>query len=311
MNWADEVEREELEALRKRRSSRAPKRGPAYQRRLENRAEKRGGVSQSPLRTPDHSGIQRPVGKQGLALKSAMDAPTRTALSTVYSDEVRQRMKEASQNPKMRATAQGDKPKLSAVLRSAHLHVRDDLNMGRPWRVSRTIAATAAITAAAGGVGYAYNVQLDQIPNYGDFTALFDQYRVTQVTAHVIPRTNTNNLSVASNAATATVAPLVVTNDPDDGTTPTGASEVLAYPQCQSHPGWAEFHYTWKPRAAIAAYGGAFTQFADFDGWCDCASDDVEWYALKIWQFGAGVSQTTFPVWDIFYRVDLEFRFVH
>jgi hypothetical protein len=196
-------------------------------------------------------------------------------------------------------------------MRSARAHLQDPMNAGRPFKVTSTDQATAAITSAAAGVGYSTNFQLDQLPQFADYTALFDQYRFTKIVAHVMPRVNVHTLTVQSSAGTTTLSPISVTFDPDDSTTPAAATDVLQYPACRTYPGYKTFTYEFKPRAAIAAYGGAFTQFADFDGWCDCASDDVEWYAFKVWQYGDAVGQTTHAVWDIFYVIECEFRFVH
>ncbi len=230
-----------------------------------------------------------------------------------FSDQVRSKMAEerARRRPKGKQLVDLKSVMSKPTMQSAKDHLENPLNAGRPFLVCATDVELAAITSAAGGVGYAYNFQLDQWPAFADYVALFDQYRITKITAHIMPRSNTNNLTVASSAATATVSPIMVAFDPDDATAPTSANQVLAYPVARFYPGYKTFKYAWKPRAAIAAYGGAFTQFADFDGWCDCASDDVEWYALKVWQAGSGASQTTFQVWDIFYQVEAEFRFVH
>ncbi len=202
-------------------------------------------------------------------------------------------------------------PSMRRSYREALAHRENPERAGKPFKVMRIENVPNAVTSAAGGVGYAKNFQLDQIPQFADFVNLFDQYRFTHVTALFIPRTNTNNLTVASNASTQTVSPILAAFDPDDSTTPTSDTDVLSYPTCKVFPGYKVWKYHFKPRAAIAAYGGAFSQFADFDQWCDCASDDVEWYALKVWQEGDGASQTTHQIWDAYFFVEMEFRFVH
>lgn len=234
---------------------------------------------------------------------------------SIKSEAVREAMRMARKSSgKKRSKGQPETNKdlllAKSSMRTARAHLADPMSAGRPFKVTCIDAETAAITSAAGGVGHAYNIQLDQLAQFADYVALFDQYRFTKITAHVMPRVNTHNLTVQSSAATTTLAPIAVTFDPDDSTTPASSTDVLKYPTCKVYPGYECFEYSWKPHAAIAAYGGAFTQFADFDGWCDCASDDVEWYAFKAWQFGSGASQTTFAIWDIFYVIEAEFRFV-
>lgn len=193
----------------------------------------------------------------------------------------------------------------------ARNYLKDPLRSGRVFRVRQIDLDLAAISSAAGGVGYAKNLQLDELSQFADFAAIFDQYRFVECKARFLPRTNTHNLTVQSAVTTTTMSPLLVAWDPDDSTVPTNIANVLGYPNLRVEPGYKEFSISFKPRCAIAAYGGAFTQFGDFDGWLDCASDDTEWYAIKAWQAGAGVSQTTFPIWDVVYEIHVEFRFVH
>lgn len=220
---------------------------------------------------------------------------------------------------KLDAVKKGEKTKKSMERRvgnrvyamRAQSYLTNPMRSGRPFRVRQVDVDTAAITSSAGGVGYAKNFQLDQLIQFAEFADIFDQYRFVRIKARFLPRINQHNLTTMSATATTTLSPLAVIWDPDDAVTPSSFNDVAGYPNIRIEPGYREVELEFKPRAAIAAYGGAFTQFADFDGWIDCASDDVEYYAIKAWQFGDGVSQTTHAVWDCVYEVDCEFRFVH
>jgi len=198
----------------------------------------------------------------------------------------------------------------ASIYSSAKAHRRNQMNALQPFKMMRTINQ-AALTDAVGGTETAANFQLDQIPSFAEMTALFDQYRFTKITVQVFPNCNVMSLTTQAVVTTQYIAPLVITFDPDDSTVPANIDEVLAYPTAKSYPGTEPFQYSFKPRAAIAAYGGAFTQFADFDGWLDCAFDDIEYYGFKAATGGAGGAQTAFQVWFFRIQIEMEFRFVH
>jgi hypothetical protein len=172
----------------------------------------------------------------------------------------------------------------------------------------RSIYDDGAYAATLPAVGYARAFELDELPGYTDFTTLWDQYRITRVDYKIIPRNNVQSLTTTATATTAIMPTISVWWDPDDASTPTLVGESLEVENVSHYGGYEIIKGSFKPHAAIAAYGGAFTQFADFDGWCDCTSDDVQWYGLKVWVGAGGGSQTTFQVWDAFYVVHCEFR---
>jgi hypothetical protein len=264
----------------------------------------------------NHGQSHKQAGRRAPRKRGAASAArTPEIYDLVKSEKIREELKEESlkrkaARPKAKVQAISRAPSMKSHMREALEHRQNPEKAMQPFKVMRIIDHLSAVTNSAGGTGLARNWQLDELPAFGDFTNLFDQYRFTHVTVRGFPRINTNNLTVASSVTTLTCSPIVVTFDPDDSTTPASMDELLEYPTCKVYWGFQKWSYHLKPRAAIAAYGGAFTQFADFDQWIDCASDDVEWYALKVYSAGDGASQTTHQVWDFFYEVECEFRFV-
>jgi hypothetical protein len=178
----------------------------------------------------------------------------------------------------------------------------------RNVKFSRSLYDNGAYVQSVPPVGFARAFQLDELPGYTDFTTLWDQYRITRVAYRIIPRVNVQTLAIQAVVTTAVMPTISVWWDPDDATTPTLVGESLEVENAQHCAGYEIVEGSFKPHAAIGAYGGAFTQFADFDGWCDCTSDDVEWYGLKVWVGAGGGSQTVFQTWDAFYTVSCEFR---
>lgn len=249
--------------------------------------------------------------------KTPPESSQRAQVSRV-SDSIRLQMQEFRAGKKsgsMKKAATLDLSKLHPALRRmvgrANNHLANPLNAGRPFKVQQIIVDTSFITNATGGAGAAKNFQLDMLPQFATFAALFDQYRFTKIHSILYPRANTNNFAVMAAVTTLTMSPIIVVWDPDDSNVPAAITDVTGYPNAVMHPGYAKIEHKFKPRAAIAAFGGAFTNFADFDGWMDCASDDIEYYALKAWALGDGASQTTHQIWDMVSYVEAEFRFVH
>lgn len=156
--------------------------------------------------------------------------------------------------------------------------------------------------------GVAKHFELDNLPGYTDFTTLFDQYRFTRVDFKLIPRVNVNTFAVVAVTTTAVMPVISVWFDPDDSTDPLLVGESLEVENVIHSSGYHIIEGHFKPKAAIGAYGGAFTQFAEFDGWVDCTSDDTQWYGLKAWVGAGGGSQTTFQTWDAFFVSHVEFR---
>lgn len=158
------------------------------------------------------------------------------------------------------------------------------------------------------GAGYSKVFELDQLPGYTDFTTLFDQYRFVRIDFKLIPRNNVQSFTQSISAATSVFPNISVWFDPDDATNPLAVGESLEVENALHVNGFHDIEGHFKPQAAIAAYGGAFTQFAAFDGWCDCTSDDTQWYSLKAWVSPGGAAQTEFQYWDAYFTSHVEFR---
>ena len=76
----------------------------------------------------------------------------------------------------------------------------------------------------------AFSFKLSDLPQYTDFTALFDQYKITGVKLDFIPFADNVSWEVASNGPTVAApgGPLMIATDYDDVTLPASASEMLS-----------------------------------------------------------------------------------
>lgn len=138
------------------------------------------------------------------------------------------------------------------------------------------------------------------LSNFPDMSAAFDQYRIRAVQYNFYPRT----VSVNNNSSIVGLVHSVI--DFDDASAPTSIAQCLAYSNCYVCSGLTAFTRTFTPRLALAAYGGAFTQFANADPhqWIDCASSNVQYYGLKTgWTVCDGVYH-----YDTVIRVWIQYR---
>lgn len=146
-------------------------------------------------------------------------------------------------------------------------------------RAKRTyIAQTGWSSSNVAVVGTSLYFRLSNLPNYTEFTNLFDKYRIMKVRVTFIPKSQQAGTDVAT-ARTGTVA---VAIDYDSAVSPAALGTVMEYDNCKLYTGEKRITRTFKPRIATAVYNGAFTGYAEGmkDMWIDNASPDVQYYGL-------------------------------
>jgi len=176
--------------------------------------------------------------------------------------------------------------------------------------VAPIIDATAGNTDSFGS----YTFTLNSLPNYTEFTTLFDQYRITNIRAMWMPNVRTNTPSSASSTLLGTVPPLITVVDYDDNT----AVDYLAlmqYSNAKVHEGFSPFSMSFRPNASLAAYSGAFTSYAaaSRNQWYDVASPSIQFYGLK-WASFPYPATAVYPAgtslyWDIMFTYTIDCRY--
>ncbi len=208
-------------------------------------------------------------------------------------------------NPKQKKVKQG-KPKRrllhgELVLYDRVLQPADD---SKSYKFSQWVFnITATQTALTNAVG-AFSYSLSNLDQYTSFTGLFDQYRITKISIQFRPMFT--NFTPSSS----TLVPLIYTAcDFDDDNNPT-ISGIKEYQNCQVHE-YETFTHVFTPHAAIAAYSGSFTSYANMaKPWIDVASPNVKHFGLK-YAIEAGISgQTQLQSWNISSRLEVEFKHV-
>lgn len=151
--------------------------------------------------------------------------------------------------------------------------------------------------------------KLSDLPNYTDFTNLYDQYRFVGVKATIInpcieTRVYNSATGLESTRVPGTLISAVDLNDASAAT----VNQVLEHESAVIHGCGMKMTRELIPALAQAAYQGAFTGYtARQNQWVDANSPSVEHYGLKLGvrNSGLGDSNATF---EIFLTYILEFK---
>lgn len=88
----------------------------------------------------------------------------------------------------------------------------------------RSFISEGFITAPAGGPTFGtIQFTLNQLPNYTEFTQLYDQYKIKGVKVKLVPRYNVADINAQA------ISQLLTVLDYDDSTSPTAVSDLLQY----------------------------------------------------------------------------------
>ena len=159
-----------------------------------------------------------------------------------------------------------------------------------------TIGSNTSVSITTGS----FAVALSACPAYGDFTNLFDTYRIVKVKYDFFPNLTDN----MSGAAIYNVFHMAV--DHTDVTAPTSDKDILQYDNHRSVQPYKPFSITWKPAPSAAFYNGATTTgYGPKAGaWIDAKSPSVPHYGLKFcWDCNSATATQILPfvtVWAEF-----------
>jgi len=141
--------------------------------------------------------------------------------------------------------------------------------------------------------------RLDDLPDYTEFTNMFDQFCILGVKVRVTPRANNNTITVPNFGN----GILYAAKDSSDISLPASLQVLREYQTIMEFSTTTLTNRKWNikhsPRIAVAAYAGAFNGYsAPSLTWIDTQSPSVQHYGIK---FGipAGVSGGTSQVYDM------------
>lgn len=120
---------------------------------------------------------------------------------------------------------------------------------------------------------------LSQLPNYTEFTNLYDQYKISRIKVKFIY--SANNQDMTTSASILALPNLLTVIDNNDSTALTASGDYCQYKSFKIRRMDKPCSVYFKPQFDIAAYSGAFTSYASKTGWIDCNSPNVKHYGLK------------------------------
>jgi hypothetical protein len=175
-----------------------------------------------------------------------------------------------------------------------------------------------AMSATTSGVannyicGGAMQFRITDVPNYTDFTNLFDQYRIDQVDIEI---SNIFNTASVGNTLAGTVMPSIMyAPDFDDAVIPTTAASLMDRQRAKQ---WTfrgsgnPLRFSVKPRLANLTYrtGGTTVGYtvAPDSTWINQSFTDVPYYGCKIW-FSDLFQQSSQPTGQTHLRVKMRYH---
>lgn len=150
-----------------------------------------------------------------------------------------------------------------------------------------TIATAASQTTQY--FSFAQYFTINMINAFGTLLANFDQYQIVKIFYRFVPVNNVVSGEASLNISNSQVGGFFHSViDHDDATALTASDAALDSLRQRPTYKWGNIHSRRvmsrmvRPRVAVAAYGGAFSRYANrFPGWIDTISSDVQHYGIK------------------------------
>ncbi|QDJ95220.1 capsid protein [Capybara virus 7_cap1_536] len=160
--------------------------------------------------------------------------------------------------------------------------------------------APVALTSSNTGTQLGYTFALSTLPNYTEFTSLFDQYKIVALKVLFLPRVDNN--PAVSTTTNFNPGNIYYAIDYDDSIT-TDVNAILQYQGHKIVRGDQPFSvYIRSPKVANAIYSGtAFTSYGNTTAWLDVASPSVPHYGLKLAWTSATDGVFTYDVTTMLY----------
>jgi hypothetical protein len=134
------------------------------------------------------------------------------------------------------------------------------------------------------------------VANAGNYVALFDQYRITQVEFWTFPTVMAGSISGLYKSVV----------DYDNASNLSSLAAADEYQNVHVTTLGSGHYRRITPHAAIAAYAGAFTSFANVASpWIDCSNQGVQHYGIKL---AVDVTTGGAFAFDVITKYYLEFR---
>lgn len=172
------------------------------------------------------------------------------------------------------------------------------------------ISASITNLGVGSGISLAYQFTLDSLPNYTEFTNLYDLYKINGIKLTFVPSASEYINSTTSGTANQNgFQRFASVLDFDDTSTPVNENELLQYSSLKQTPGWATHSRYFKPRVNTVVegiVGATLASSSTAPKWISTANPEVEHLGVKIFVpppiAGSSVSAAiTYTVYATYY----------
>lgn len=128
--------------------------------------------------------------------------------------------------------------------------------------------------------------RLADLPNYTEFTALFDRYMITKVKAQLLPRGNVSEVSQQTGVAQNTISNIWSAIDYDDATAPANLATILQYGNNRHRRTTQTLTNVLAPKILSETYNNGITTAyspSSKSKWVDCDNPNVQHFGVKVW----------------------------
>lgn len=177
-------------------------------------------------------------------------------------------------------------------------------------KIKRTVegwwtgASESNLVATTAGLGRGIYFYLAQLSNYTEFTALFDQYKITGIRVQLLPQQNVNQTT----SGAITTPTIMTCIDYNSVNIPAQSSDVLEFQNSQVTTYDQKVDRYFRPKIAVASYSGTFASYSSVDTWVDTNSPNVQYYGFRAWI--PPVNTTAIAGWRIYVTYYLSFRMI-
>lgn len=149
----------------------------------------------------------------------------------------------------------------------------------------RTNVLSSITTSITAGVNthQSFSFKFSDLPNYTEFSTLFDQYRMNKFVIKLVP-TITGAEPTSTGAAYSLPNVWSVVDYDDAVDAGNNLISLLQYPNCRMTRGHKIHTRVWRPSVLLDAYTGATEgNTIKFKQWLNMADVTIPHYGLKIW----------------------------
>lgn len=159
----------------------------------------------------------------------------------------------------------------------------------RMCRISDVTASYNSATGVSTAIAGTYALSLDSLPNYTEFTSLYDQYQIKGIKLTFVPSGNSYITSTISGVSTGNgFGRFHTVLDYDDSAVPASENELLQYQTLKTTAGYRSHSRYFKPKVQFSvadndAIGTVASAAPRANVWLDCANPTIDHLGLKVW----------------------------